>query len=240
MSPATYVLVHGAFHGGWCWRPVAAGLRKRGHEVFTPTQTGLGERRHLMSSLITMETFVQDILATIEMEELSDVILVGHSFGGRVIAGVADRIPQRIRHLVFIDGGLPLDGLSRLETMSPDQRDARMARARVTGGISIPAPPASTFGVSDAGCAAWLDEHLTPQPLGAEASRLVLSNPVGNGLPATYVRCTAPGFAGVESSARYAQARKDWKFVEVKAGHNVIVTDPPWTIGLLHAVASVG
>lgn len=238
MSQATYVLVHGAFHGGWCWRPVAAGLRKRGHEVFTPTQTGLGERRHLMSSLITMETFVQDILATIEMEELSEVILVGHSFGGRVIAGVADRIPEKIRHLVFIDGGLPLDGLSRLETMSPDQRDERIARARVTGGISVPAPSASTFGVSDADCAAWLDGHLTPQPLSAEASRLVLSNPVGNSLPVTYVRCTAPSFPGVDSSARYAQGRDGWKYIEVEAGHNVIVTDPQWTIELLHGVAS--
>lgn len=239
MNQATYVLVHGAFHGGWCWRPVATGLRKLGHEVFTPTQTGLGERKHLMSPLITMDTFVQDVIATIEMEELSDVILVGHSYGSRTILGVADRLPEKVRHLVFIDGGLPIDGLSRLEAMSPEQREERLARAKVTGGISVPPPPAAVFGVADTECAAWLDRHLTPQPLGAEASRLVLSHPVGNGLPATYVRCTKPSFPAVESSAVYARERKGWAYIEVQAGHNVIVTHPQWTVDLLHSLASV-
>ena len=99
----TYVLVHGAWHGGWCWRPVADALRAQGHRVFTPTQTGLGERRHLLSRDITLDVFVDDIANLMEAEELRDAILVGHSFGGIAISGVADRMPEAVRHLVFLD-----------------------------------------------------------------------------------------------------------------------------------------
>src|SRR3546814_2677116 len=101
-----FVLVHGAFHGGWCWKPIADQLRSAGHDVYTPTQTGLGERKHLMSADISMETFVLDVLNVILSEDLTDVILVGHSYGGRSISGVVDRAPERIHRLVYIDGGL--------------------------------------------------------------------------------------------------------------------------------------
>src|SRR3546814_17646889 len=92
-----FVLVHGAFHGGWCWKPIADQLRSAGHDVYTPTQTGLGERKHLMSADISMETFVLDVLNVILSEDLTDVILVGHSYGGRSISGVVDRAPERIQ-----------------------------------------------------------------------------------------------------------------------------------------------
>src|SRR5262245_36433174 len=98
-----YVLVHGANHGGWCWSRVAALLRAEGHSVYAPTLTGLGERAHLLSREITLDTFIQDIQSVIECEELSDVILVGHSFAGAVISGVADRIPELLEHLVYLD-----------------------------------------------------------------------------------------------------------------------------------------
>src|ERR1700678_102881 len=114
----TFVLVHGAWHGGWCWSRVADRLRAAGHRVFTPTQTGLGERKHLLSKDITLDTFTTDIVNVIEAEELSDIILVGHSFGGNAISGVADVMPERIRHLVYLDSLVvegdksPFDGLS--------------------------------------------------------------------------------------------------------------------------------
>src|SRR5579875_3323603 len=98
----TFVLVHGAWHGGWCWSRVAAILRGRGHRVFTPTQTGLGERAHLLSRDITFDTFVQDVVGVFEAEELEDVVLVGHSFGGSSISGVVDRMPERVRRLVYL------------------------------------------------------------------------------------------------------------------------------------------
>ena len=97
----TFVLVHGAWHGGWCWSRVADRLRLAGHQVFTPTQTGLGERKHLLSREITLDTFTRDIANVIEAEELSNVVLVGHSFGGLAISGVADAMPDRLRHLVL-------------------------------------------------------------------------------------------------------------------------------------------
>lgn len=237
MKQANYVLVHGAFHGGWCWKFVAQGLRRMGHEVFTPSQTGLGDRAHLLSGLITMDTFVQDILQVIESEELEDVILVGHSFGARTISGVADRIPERIRHLVYLDGGLPTDGLSRFEAMSEEQRAARIERTRSCGGIGVPPPPSQGFGVDDPELQAWLDRRLTPQPFGVETSRLVLHNPLGNGLPVTYVRCTAPAFATVASSAEYARQQAGWNYVEWAAGHNAMVTQPQLAIDLLASLA---
>lgn len=220
-----FVLVHGAFHGGWCWGPVARILRSEGHAVFTPTQTGLGERRHLMSSHIDMETFVLDVLNVLEFEELSDVVLVGHSYGARSISGVADRRPDLIRRLIYIDGGLALNGKSRLEAMPEAARQARIAAAQAfDGGTSVPPPPASHFDVHDPNQAAWLERHLTPQPLSAERTAVALGNPIGNGCAVTYLRCTDPAFAAVEPSAVYARAQQDWRYLELPAGHNAIVT----------------
>jgi len=220
-----FVLVHGAFHGGWCWRPIARLLRQAGHEVFTPTQTGAGERRHLLSAALTMETFVEDVLNVLTFEELFEVILVGHSFGGRTIAGVADRAPDRIKRLVFVDAGLAVDGRSRLETMPADQREQRIQSARdFDGGVSVPPPPPSWFGVRDPDQAAWVGRLLTPHPLGPENSRLRLESALGNGLPATYIHCVAPELPSTAESAEYAKARDDWRFIEFSASHSAIIT----------------
>ena len=233
-TKAPFVLVHGAFHGGWSWRPIASELRAAGHEVFTPTQTGLGERSHLMSPAISMETFVFDVLNVILFEDLHDVVLVGHSYGGRSISGVVDRIPERIHKLVYIDGGLAPEGKSRLETMSPEARDARLQSSMdFDGGISVPPPPASQFGMSDPEQIAWVERFLTPQPLGAERTALPLVHPLGNGRPATFVHCNSPAFPVTAPSADYARSRSDWRFREFPAGHNGIVTHPDQMAKLL-------
>src|SRR5688572_27005781 len=130
----TYILVHGAFHGGWCWQRVARLLRAEGHVVHTPTQTGLGDRRHLLSGAITMDLFVEDITAVIEAEELQDVCLVGHSFGGGTVAGVADRMPERLRRLVFLDAGIPEPGKSAFDRIPPAVREARIRAAQESSG----------------------------------------------------------------------------------------------------------
>lgn len=222
-----FVLVHGAFHGGWCWKLAARQLRAAGHEVFTPTQTGLGERRHLLSADITMETFVLDIMNLILSEDLHDVVLVGHSFGGRTIAGVADQIPRRIRRLVFLDAGLSPDGKSRLDGMDEDARSARIQSAMDhDGGISIPAPPANQFDITDPEQSIWVERFLTPQPLGPEKTPLSLANELGNGLPATFVRCIAPVFAVTEKSAAYARSRKDWSYREFASNHEAMISHP--------------
>ena len=119
-SSKTYVLVHGAWHGGWCWKEVADRLRGMGHSVSTPTQTGLGERKHLLSKDITLDTFAADVINHIEAEELTEVILVGHSFGGTSITGAADKIPNRIRHLVYLDSVILENGKSVFSALPAD------------------------------------------------------------------------------------------------------------------------
>ena len=222
-----FVLVHGAFHGGWCFKAVARLLREAGHEVYTPTQTGLGERRHLLASTISMETFVLDVANLIEFEDLRDVVLVGHSYGGRSVSGVADRMPERIRRLVFLDSGLSPDGRSRLEAMPEDQRNERIRSSmEFDGGVSVPPPSATRFGVTDPGQVAYVDKFMTPQPLGAERTGLPLRNPLGNGLPVTYVQSVAPVFPVSVAGATYAKTQPGWRFLEFQGGHNAIVTHP--------------
>ena len=226
-SLSSLVLVHGAFHGGWCWRDVARRMRVAGHDVFTPTQTGLGERRHLMSPNISMETFVLDIANLLLTENLYDVVLVGHSFGGRSVCGVVDRMPERIRRLILIDAGLPLGGLSRLDAMPEEARRQRLDASRAyDGGISVPPPPARRFDMTDPEQIAWVERSLTPQPLGPERTPLVLNHPIGNNRPVTFIHCVEPAFAVTAANAAYARSQPGWRFIEFAGGHNAIVTHP--------------
>src|SRR5688572_1955574 len=112
---ATYVLIHGAWHGGWCWKLVAPALRRAGHEVYAPSLTGLGERRHLASRAIDLEAHVRDVVELLEMEDLSGVVLLGHSYGGMVVTGAADRVPERISQLVYLDAFVPENGKCLLD-----------------------------------------------------------------------------------------------------------------------------
>src|SRR5258705_105965 len=189
----TFVLVHGAWHGGWCWSRGADRLRAAGRQGFTPTQTGLGERKHLLSKDITLDTFTKDIFNVIEAEELSNVILVGHSFGGLSISGIADAMPDKIRHLVYLDSLMVEGGKSPFDNLPPDIVAARRKAAEETsGGLSLPAPPPSVFGISDAKDTDWVKRRLTPHPLNTYTSPLNIKGPVGNNLPRTYIACTNP------------------------------------------------
>ena len=120
-----FVLIHGGFHGGWCWRFVAARLRALGHQVSCPTHTGMGERRHLLRADLTLDTFAQDILAHLYEEELTEVVLVGHSFGGLSVSLVADRVPERIRHLVYLDALLIAPGQTPYGALPPEVIEQR-------------------------------------------------------------------------------------------------------------------
>jgi pimeloyl-ACP methyl ester carboxylesterase len=146
----TFVLVHGAWHGGWCWSRVAAILRGRGHTVVTPTQTGLGERSHLLSRSIDLDVFVADVVNILKWEDLTDVVLVGHSFGGNAVSGAADRVPDRIRQLVYLDAIIQENGQSAFSQLPKDVVEARTKAAQESsGGVSMPTPPASAFGIAD-------------------------------------------------------------------------------------------
>ncbi len=232
------VLVHGAFHGGWCWQRVRPLLERAGQRVYAPSLTGLGDRRHLMSRDVDMDTFVDDIVNLLEFEELERVVLVGHSFAGRIIGLVADRYPQYLAHLVFIDGALSGDGRSKLEAMPADRRAERIARAvAFDGGVSVPPPAATALGLSDPDDIAWVERRLTPQPLGPDTSRTALRHELGNGVPATYLHCVKPEFAGTADAARYALNRPDWHYAAIPACHDVMVSAPGLLAEHLLAIA---
>jgi pimeloyl-ACP methyl ester carboxylesterase len=189
----TYVLVHGAFHGGWCWKDVAARLRALGHIAYTPTLTGLGERSHLLAFGPTLETFIEDVAQVICYEDLTDVILVGHSFAGAVISGVANLMPERLRHLVYLDAMVLQCGQSAADTAPPDLiADYRRRAIDAGDGLSVPAGNPDYYGITDPEQAAWLQAKLTPMPFRTYFDKLELRHPLGNGVPATYIACTEP------------------------------------------------
>lgn len=171
----TYVLVHGAWGGGWKFARVAERLRKRGHIVFTPTLTGAAERSHLLSGAINLTTHVTDVLNVIRYEDLSDVVLLGHSYGGMVITAVADRTAEKIAALVYLDAFVPEDGQSLFDLNIPANTQMFLARAGGNGGLLIPPPPAKAyFNVNDAD-AARVDELAAPQPIGTMIEKVSLT-----------------------------------------------------------------
>lgn len=220
-----FVLVHGGFHGGWCWSRVAPLLRERGHTVFTPTQTGCGERAHLMSRDITLDTFVDDIAGVLHWEDLHDVVLVGHSFGGIAITGVADRLPQRIRQLIYLDSLILLSGQCAFDLLEPALVQARLQAAQSNGSVWIGPPLPAFFGVSEPEQQAFLQGRLTPHPLGTYTSRLQLQHPVGNGLPAVYVHCTQPLYGGLQQTRDWVRS-SGMREVELATGHDAMVSAP--------------
>jgi pimeloyl-ACP methyl ester carboxylesterase len=238
-SGHTFVLLHGAWHGGWCWRHVADALRAEGHRVFTPTQTGLGERKHLLTHAVTLETFVVDLTNLLETEELEDVILVGHSFGGLAISGAADRMPDRIRSLVYLDGTIPERGQSAYGVLPAGVVAARRKlAAEQGGGLAIPAPRVSVFGIpEDHPNADWVRRHLTPHPAATYESALALEHPVGNGLPCVYIQCAAPAYAPLEGVRQWVKRQQGWRLREIATGHDAMVTAPAEVTRMLLEIA---
>ena len=234
----TYVLLHGAWHGGWCWRAVAEGLRVQGHRVFTPTQTGLGERSHLLSHDITLDTFVADLAGVMESEDLTEAILVGHSFGGLAISGVADRTPERILHLVYLDSLILENGQTPFGVLSAEAVATRRQQiAAQGGGVGIAPPPPAAFGIpEDHPATDWVRRHLTPHPVSTYDSPLRLNNPVGNGRPCTYIACTEPSYAALEGVREWVKRQPGWAWQEIATGHDAMGTAPDELTRMLAAI----
>ncbi|WP_082522303.1 alpha/beta hydrolase family protein [Acidovorax sp. Root402] len=222
----TFVLLHGAFHGGWCWSPVAERLRAEGHRVFTPTFTGVGERAHLLNPTVDLNTFIQDVIAVVEMEELQRITLVAHSFGGYVASGVIDRIPGRIASAIYLDAPMGSNGVSVLGEAPADVRQARLAAAVDLNGTRAIAPPSSTaFGLSEAAQVAWVNRRMTPMPLRAYETPLTLKGPPGGGQPKRFIRCVEPALPNIEASGRYAREH-GWRYSELRTGHDAMISMP--------------
>jgi pimeloyl-ACP methyl ester carboxylesterase len=224
---ATFVLVHGGWHGGWCWRQVAALLRAAGHEVYAPTLTGLGERAHLLGPRIDLALHVRDVLGLLAYEELQDVILVGHSYGGMVITGVADRAGDRLARLVYLDAFVPGDGEAALDLLPPARRALYRQQAREHGGGWLVPPPPQALGIADEARARWLAGKLDPQPLRTLEQPLRLAGRGAPAPPRAYLHCTvgpvAPSFAPF---AARAQAEPGWRRAELATGHDAMLTAP--------------
>lgn len=230
-----FVLLHGAWHGGWCWARVAAILRARGHQVTTPTQTGLGERSHLLSPEITLTTFCEDLRLHLDYEDLTDVVLVGHSFAGSPISYAAERAPGRIRRLVYLDSLLVEGGAAPFDGVDPTAVAARRKLARETsGGLTIPTPSAAEMGIADKADAAWIEGRMTPHPIRTYETKLETAGPPGAGKPARYIVCTDPVYSPLAASRARARAL-GWPMPEIAAGHDAMVSAPQALADLLEA-----
>jgi pimeloyl-ACP methyl ester carboxylesterase len=229
-SMTTFVLVHGAWHGGWCWKYVAQPLRGAGHDVYTPTLTGLGERCHLLTPDVGLETHIQDIVNLFEFEDLRDVVLVGHSYGGMVITGVVDRVPNRVGHLVYLDAYVPGDGQSLLDISGP----------RPEFGTDWFIEPFDTFGVESAGEAtlAWLESRLTRQPARAMSDRGRLSLGLEEqSFSRTYLLAAGQPRLAFPATATRLRENAAWKVIELATGHDMMVTMPREVAEILLEVA---
>ena len=220
----TFVLVHGAWHGGWCWQRVAERLRRGGNVVFTPTLTGLGERSHLMGAGINLSTHIADVANVFKWEQLSDAVLCGHSYGGMVIAGVAEQMAPAIRAIVFLDAFVPKNGDSAQELTGPAVRELAQAAAR-RGEIGIPARSAEAFGVNAAD-RAWVDRLCVPQPIDAFTEKIALTGAVGRIARKSYIRAASYANPGFDKALAAARSDPSWRTYEVPCGHDVMVDMP--------------
>ncbi len=225
---ATYLLVHGGGHGGWCWRRIAPLLRAAGHEVYTPTLTGLGERSHLLRPDIDLDTHIADVLGVLRYEDLMDVILVGHSYGGMVITGVADRALARIGQLVYLDAAHPRQGES-LADVAPAMMEATRSELRVVDGVELVLWPNSMavryYGVTDPADVAWMQTKLTPHPWKCFTQPLRLADEAAvKRIPRTNINCTtALRMSQGDALQRQLDAERLW---EIDTGHDLMITEP--------------
>jgi pimeloyl-ACP methyl ester carboxylesterase len=223
----TYVLVHGAWHGGWCWNRVAPLLRAAGADVFTPTLSGLGDRVHRATPDIDLETHIQDVVNFLEYEDLNGVMLVGHSYGGLVVTGVADRQPARLTRLIYLDAFVPGNGQSLMDLSLPGYRAETLQDAQARGDgwrVLAPAPDSPVLGVTDPDEVAWMTPRLTAQPLQTFTQPVRLSG-AGASLPRTYIWCTRFGSPFTQLAERL---RNDptWRYRELATGHDAMITAP--------------
>lgn len=237
---ATYVLVHGGGHGGWCYQFVATRLRQRGHDVYTPTLTGLGERSHLLHPDIDLNTQITDVVQVLEYEDLTDVILVGHSYGGMVITGVADRVPERLANLVYLDAAYPQSGQSLVDVAGEMMRMAYES-VQVIDGVELvlfpgkfPMQPGDYYGVTDPDQIEWMKPKLTPHPWKCFAQKLVLNNePRLRQIPVSFVVTAIQKATLREEEKAGLRALTEGRFWEVDTGHDLMVSEPGKTADIL-------
>jgi pimeloyl-ACP methyl ester carboxylesterase len=223
---ATYVLVHGAWHGSWCWKRVRKALQSAGHDVFTPTLTGVGERSHLNSPSVNLDTHIADVLNLIQWEQLSDVILCGHSYAGCVVTGAADRIPDRIRALVYLDAFVLEDGECLFDLQPEGQAQAMRQQAKATGdGWKVAPIPAEVFEVNPRD-RAWVDAQCTPQSLACFEQRIKLTGGLRRVRNITHILATGFREGSPFPKCHERAKAKGWNTLTMHSGHDVMLDLP--------------
>jgi pimeloyl-ACP methyl ester carboxylesterase len=232
---ATYVLVHGGGHGGWCYQRVARLLRAEGHEVYTPTLTGLGERAHLLDDRVDLHCHIEDVAAVLDFEDLHDVVLVGHSYGGMVITGAADLAAGRVGRLVFLDAANPVNGQSLLDVSGPIIEAVRPMGMLVDGIelVLLPAPDAGLlYGVTDPGDLAWMAQRLTGHPWKCFEQRLELEHEEALwAIPQYHIVCTST--LATRDKRLMERARTEGRLWDIDTGHDLMITEPEKTADAL-------
>jgi pimeloyl-ACP methyl ester carboxylesterase len=232
---ATFLIAHGAWSAGWSWKKMRPLIQDRGHELFTPTYTGVGERVHLAAPEIGLETHIADILGVLEFEDLQDVFLVGHSYGGMVATGVADRAPERLAHLIYLDAFVPRNGQSLYDLFPPEAQAAMREAVKKAGqGWLVPQNPLPPD-TSETDIA-WITPRRMMQPLKTFEQPVTLTGAVDR-LSKTYVYCLRPGPEDVfKDFARRAQS-KGWNYFEIDSSHSPHITAPEALAVLLDKIA---
>jgi pimeloyl-ACP methyl ester carboxylesterase len=216
-SPKTFVLVHGAWHGGWCWQRVVDLLVRKGHAVHAPTLTGLGERSHLLSPEINLSTHVADIVNEVSWKDLDGIVLCGHSYGGMVISRAAERLADRIASIVYLDAFVPEDGQSLYDIVG--------AELPVVDGYLVAPITAEQFNVNEAD-RAWINAKMTHQPAACFSERLTLSGAAQRVPKKTYIRATVGEQPQFQSAFERLSADPGWTTHAVDCGHDVMIDKP--------------
>ncbi len=222
----TFVLIHGANHGGWCWQRGARRLRTDGHTVYTPTLTGMGERSHLLSRQVSLDTHVQDVLGVLTFEDLTDVILVGHSYAGIILTALAEVAATRLAHLVYLDAFTPRNGESALDLEPPETAEAlsELARTQGDGWRLVPQEAyLDRWGLRLEADRNWVWPRLTDMPLRCLQEPVKLPREAARSLPRTFIDCCSPKNEGLRKSTERAR-QEGWPCLSLAAGHDAMVT----------------
>ncbi|MSO64390.1 MAG: alpha/beta hydrolase [Alphaproteobacteria bacterium] len=228
---ATIVLVHGAWHGGWCWKKVIPLLRATGHTVVAPTLTGLGDRAHLLSPEIGLDTHIEDICQVLRFEDIGEAVLVGHSYAGMVIPGVADRMGAAVKALVYLDALAPKNGESLYDLVQ------RPASAGPPPADVVAPASAERLGVFDPADVAWLGRRLVPHPARTLRDKLRLTTDRVERLPRLYIDCVRPAMNPDSLSSRRARGEPGWRYIALQTGHNAMMTAPNETADAILSMA---
>ena len=242
---ATFVLVHGAWHGGWCWRKVEPLLRRSGNSVYSPSLTGMGERAHLARyigpSAIDLDLHIKDVQGLLVSEGLEDVVLVGHAYAGMVITGVAEICPQRINHLVYVNGVVPRDGeamVDQLDAVRGPEFTARI-RAAIANGEGFLPPPSTAdeiqrrWAIADPEDQSWVLPRLCPQPSASFAQPVRLGCSEAQDIPRSFILSSESGFDSVAERAR----QSNWGLHQLDTGHDPMITKPQDVAEILLKIA---